>query len=111
MRTFISLTLLATLIGSITQVQGEDGLFSEVAMESVFEKNAPFDNQRCVAGGRRKARADHRSFVTIVGFEIRWVFAKTRGKHRHDPVEQAGWKLPASLEVELSKIESSAKCR
>lgn len=101
MRTFTTLTFLAASFFQFTLVRGEDSLFSEVAMESVFEKNTPLTaNVASLSDGEKLERITGPSSLMLA---LKFAgFAPKQTENRVAvQVEHAGWKLPVSMEVEL----------
>jgi hypothetical protein len=104
MRNFIHSVILTVSLSPVALLHAEDGLFSEVAMESVFEKNAPITSTSVasLSDGEKLERITGTSSLMLA-----LKFAGFTPKEAADKVtfhvEHASWKLPVSMAVELEQ--------
>jgi hypothetical protein len=104
MRNFIPSIVLAAGLCPMALLHAEDGLFSEVAMESVFEKNASITTTSVasLSDGEKLERITGTSSLMLalkfVGFTPKEV-----GDRVTFHVDHASWKLPVSMAVELEQ--------
>jgi hypothetical protein len=103
MRFFLSFAVLVTSLSSFSVVRGEDALFSEVAMESVFEK-------KLAATKNVASQSDLESIARITGISTLVRTLKAAGFEPQEKdgratfqFEHAGWKFPVSLEVQVER--------
>jgi len=103
MRHFLAFTILATSLSGFSVTHGEDSLFSEVAMESVFAKTV--NTTKDVA-----TKSDVQSIGRITGvstlvqtLEAAGLEPKKKDKRVTLQFEHAGWKFPVSFEVQIER--------
>ncbi len=104
MRNFIHSVVLAASLCPMALIQAEDGLFSEVAMESVFEKNAPITSTSVATlnDGEKLERITGTASL-MLALQFAGFTPKEVGERVTFHVEQASWKLPVSMIVELEQ--------
>ena len=103
MRSLFAFALFAATLLSLSAVRGDDDLFSEVAMESVFEKatavksdvasQTELDSISRITGTSTLVRA-----LKAAGFE-----PKQDSGRVTFPLEHAGWKFPVAMWVEIER--------
>ena len=103
MRYLFTFAVLAASLCEVTFLRAEDSLFSEIAMESVFEKTAtPTTSVASISDGATLDRITGVSSLMLAlkaaGFESKQV------DHRATiQIDHAGWKLPVTLEVDIEQ--------
>lgn len=90
-------------------LRADDALFSEVAMESVYEKNTPLDS--AVASQSDGATLERITGPTALGLALKAAefSPKQTGERVTTQVEYATWKFPVSLEVKLEQDRVSCE--
>jgi hypothetical protein len=104
MRTFIQSVILAASLCPMGMLQAEEGLFSEVAMESVFEKNAPITTTSVASlnDGEKLERITGTSSL-MLALKVAGFAPNEVGERVNFQVEHSSWKLPVSMIVELEQ--------
>lgn len=103
MRNFITFTLLASSLCFFTVLHAEESLFSEVAMESVFEKNTTLSSSVASLGDGEKLERITGASSLMLALKFAGHTPRQVGERVTFNVEQAGWKLPVALEVEIEQ--------
>ncbi|TWU38321.1 type III secretion system chaperone [Novipirellula artificiosorum] len=103
MRFQLFTAVLITLLSPIVSVRADDSLFSQVAMESVFEKNIETVKQVAVIDkdqriGRITSTALLVRTLTAAGFDAKAVDNKAKFQLKH-----AGWLFPVSMTVNVDQ--------
>jgi len=103
MRYLFAFAILATSFNETSCLHAEDSLFSEVAMESVFEKNATLSADVAAIGdGQTLDRVTGLSSL-ILALKAAGFTAKQDNNRGIIQVDHAGWKLPVTLEVQVEQ--------
>jgi len=103
MRYLFAFAILATSFGETSSLHAEDSLFSEVAMESVFEKNATLSADVAAIGdGQTLDRVTGLSSL-VLALKAAGFSAKQDNNRATIQVDHAGWKLPVTLEVQVEQ--------
>jgi hypothetical protein len=103
MRMFLSAAALSACLCPHIAIAAEDSLFSEIAVESVFEKELASDDEQASRGDgamlERITGVNSLSLaLTASGFT-----PKIEGAAVSIQVDHAGWKLPMTLAVEIEQ--------
>ncbi len=103
MRYLFAFAILAASFGETSCLRAEDSLFSEVAMESVFEKNATLSaDVASIGDGQTLDRVTGVSSL-ILALKAAGFTAKQDNDRAIIQVDHAGWKLPVTLEVQVEQ--------
>ncbi len=105
MRLTIFLALLTTILGHGVSVRGDDELFSQVAMESVFEKNTESATREIAAKPAESKKIERITGVSglvqiLKGAELEPTSAGNRVTVK---LESAGWVFPISFAVDVQR--------
>ena len=103
MRYLFAFAILAASFSETSCLQAEDSLFSEVAMESVFEKNATLSaDVASIGDGETLDRVTGVSSL-MLALKAAGFTAKQDNNRATIQVDHAGWKLPVTLEVQVEQ--------
>jgi len=103
MRTLFNMFIVAVSVTPITSAYSEDNLFSEVAMESVFEKNVPLTTSVASQGSGETLERVTGASSLMLALKFAGYSPKQVENRVSLQVEHAGWKLPVALEVDLEQ--------
>ena len=103
MKTILRITVLMASVCQVALLFAEDSLFSEVAMESVFEKNATLSTVVATLGdGETLERITGVTSLTLA-LKYAGFTPKEKANKVAIHVDLAGWKFPANLEVQIEQ--------
>ena len=103
MRTLFTMFIVAVSVSNATPARSEDSLFSEVAMESVFEKNVPLTASVASQGSGETLERVTGASSLMLALKFAGYSPKQVENRVSLQVEHAGWKLPVAMEVELEQ--------
>ncbi len=102
-RTSFSLLVLVAGLWQLPTLYAEENLFSEVAMESVFEKNATLTSSVATLDDGEKMERITGTKSLEIALQFAGFKTKTKDERVTFEIAHAGWKLPVATEVELEQ--------